>query len=58
MKVVVKMVIVLQIKSIPHAASIHCRCGSFLEEERREESRREVKRREEDGSEEVRRGEE
>ena len=35
-EVVVVVVVGLQIKSIPHAASIHCRCGSLLEEERRE----------------------
>jgi orotate phosphoribosyltransferase len=41
----VKVVMGLQIKSIPHAASIHCRCGSFLEEERRGEERRGEERR-------------
>lgn len=34
-KVKIKVVVGLQIKSIPHAAIIHCRCGSLLEEERR-----------------------
>jgi hypothetical protein len=37
MVVGVVVVVGLQIKSVPHAASIHCRCSSFLEEERRGE---------------------